>query len=167
MQFHFEKGDQMKPILKIIKTILSLAFIVTLIVLVWALFTAMVKSFGEFTSSIEPTIVVAILSGLFAIIVNAVSKTIERKGTEFAAQKSKMCEIYEAFLHELYNIQNESKVSELLKEYHHKFAVNSSDLVYDAFIAMSDDFEKSKKLNSDMLIKEIRKELRVSKSINN
>ena len=66
-----------------LKFVLSLAFLVALVLLVWSLFTSMVKVFGDYTSTVEPTIVVAIISGLGAIIINAVSKNSERKNQAF------------------------------------------------------------------------------------
>lgn len=56
------------------KGIAALLFLIFLILLGWALLTSMIKVFGEYTSAVELTIVVAIISGLGAIIVNAISK---------------------------------------------------------------------------------------------
>ena len=85
----------------VIKGIFAIFFLGALSILVWALFTTMVKTFGDYTSTVEPTIVVAILSGLGAIIVNAISKSSERKSQILMKSKEKMTEVYESFLSEL------------------------------------------------------------------
>ena len=85
------------------KGLFALCFLIFLIVLGWAMFTSMVKVFGEYTSAIEPTIVVAIVSGLGAIIVNAIAKVSERKNQAFTIAKEKMTAIYESFLTDLDN----------------------------------------------------------------
>ena len=83
------------------KGLLALCFLIGLVLLCWAMFTSMVKVFGEYTSAVEPTIVVAIVSGLGAIIVNAISKGSERKNQAFTSTKEKMTAVYESFLTEL------------------------------------------------------------------
>ena len=61
------------------KGLAALLFLIFLILLGWSLLTSMIKVFGDYTSTVEPTIVVAIISGFGAIIVNAISKHSERK----------------------------------------------------------------------------------------
>lgn len=144
-----------------IKFILSLVFIIMLILLAWSLLTSMVKIFGDQTKSVEPTIVVAIISGLGAIIVNAVSKSSERKNQAFMKSKEKMVEVYENFLKELADASNEEK-SAVLAKYDNLFAVNASDDTYNEFIA----FKNSENKDVARLIVSIRNELKVSSKKN-
>ena len=144
-----------------IKFILSLVFIIMLILLAWSLLTSMVKVFGDQTKSVEPTIVVAIISGLGAIIVNAVSKSSERKNQAFMKSKEKMVEVYENFLKELADASNEEK-SAVLAKYDNLFAVNASDDTYNEFIALKNSENK----DVARLIVSIRNELKVSNKKN-
>ena len=144
-----------------IKFILSLVFIIMLILLAWSLLTSMVKVFGDQTKSVEPTIVVAIISGLGAIIVNAVSKSSERKNQAFMKSKEKMVEVYENFLKELADASNEEK-SAVLAMYDNLFAVNASDDTYNEFIALKNSENK----DVARLIVSIRNELKVSNKKN-
>ena len=144
-----------------IKFILSLVFIIMLILLAWSLLTSMVKVFGDQTKSVEPTIVVAIISGLGAIIVNAVSKSSERKNQAFMKSKEKMVEVYESFLKELADAPNE-EISAVLAKYDSLFAVNASDDTYNEFVAL----KNSKNKDATRLIISIRNELKVSSKKN-
>lgn len=74
--------------------------------------TSMVKVFGDYTSTVEPTIVVALISGLGAIIVNAISKNSERKNQAFIKSKEKMAEVYESFFTDFYSSSPE-KIAEV------------------------------------------------------
>lgn len=121
----------------------------------------MIKVFGDQTKSIEPTIVVAILSGLGAIIVNAVSKQSERKNEVFIKSKEKMAEVYESFLADFNNASDET-VSAILNKYQNVFAVNSSDDTYQEFLAL----KASKTKDPSRLIISIRNELKVSNQKN-
>ena len=145
----------------IIKGILGIFFLGWLGILVWALFMAMVKTFGEYTSTVEPTIVVAIISGLGAIIVNAISKSSERKGQAFIKSKEKMVEVYESFLNDFNGVSNEEK-SAVIKKYDNLFAVNASDDTYNEFIALKNAENK----DSTRLVISIRNELKVSSKKN-
>lgn len=80
------------------KGLAALLFLIFLIMLGWSLLISMVKVFGDYASTVEPTIVVAIISGLGAIIVNAISKNSERKNQAFMKSKEKMAEVCESFL---------------------------------------------------------------------
>lgn len=144
-----------------LKFVLSLAFLVALVLLGWSLFTSMVKVFGDYTSTVEPTIVVAIVSGLGAIIVNAISKHSERKNQVFVKSKEKMVEVYESFLKELADASNEEK-SAVLAKYDNLFAVNASDDTYNEFIALKNSENK----DVARLIVSIRNELKVSNKKN-
>ena len=144
-----------------LKFVLSLAFLVALVLLGWSLFTSMVKVFGDYTSTVEPTIVVAIVSGLGAIIVNAISKHSERKNQVFVKSKEKMVEVYESFLKELADASNEEK-SAVLAKYDNLFAVNASDDTYNEFIALKNSENK----DVARLIVSIRNELKVSSKKN-
>ena len=132
-----------------------------LILLAWSLLTSMVKVFGDQTKSVEPTIVVAIISGLGAIIVNAVSKSSERKNQAFMKSKKKMVEVYENFLKELADASNEEK-SAVLAKYDSLFEVNASDDTYNEFIALKNSENK----DATRLIVSIRNELKVSSKKN-
>lgn len=144
-----------------LKFVLSLVFLIALIMLGWSLFTSMVKVFGDYTSTVEPTIVVAIISGLGAIIVNAASKSSERKNQAFMKSKEKMVEVYEAFLKEFSDAPNEAK-SSVLAKYDSLFAVNASDDTYNEFIAL----KKSETKDATRFIVSIRNELKVSSKKN-
>ena len=143
------------------KGLAALLFLIFLIIFGWALFSSMVKVFGDYTSTVEPTIVVAIISGLGAIIVNAVSKSSERKNQSFMKSKEKMIEVYENFLKELTDAPNEEK-SALLAKYDSLFAVNASDDTYNEFIALKNSENK----DATRLIVSIRNELKVSNKKN-
>ena len=145
----------------VIKGIFGIFFLGALGILVWSLFTAMVKTFGDYTSSVEPTIVVAIVSGLGAIIVNAISKNSERKSQIFMKSKEKMVEVYEAFLNDLSEATDDEK-SAIFKKYDSLFAVNASDDTYNEFIALKNAENK----NTTRLIVSIRNELKVSSKKN-
>ena len=145
----------------VIKGIFGIFFLGALGILVWALFTAMVKTFGDYTSSVEPTIVVAIVSGLGAIIVNAISKNSERKSQIFMKSKEKMVEVYEAFLNDLREATDDEK-SAIFKKYDSLFAVNASDDTYNEFIALKNAENK----DTTRLIVSIRNELKVSNKKN-
>ena len=132
-----------------------------LILLAWSLLTSMVKVFGDQTKSVEPTIVVAIISGLGAIIVNAVSKSSERKNQAFMKSKEKMVEVYENFLKELADASNEDK-SAVLAKYDSLFAVNASDDTYNEFVVLKNSENK----DATRLIISIRNELKVSSKKN-
>ena len=142
---------------KILRTIASLVILVFFIMLAWGLFTSMVKVFGDYTSTVEPTIVVAIISGLVAIIVNAVSKHSERKNQVFMKSKEKMSEVYESFLKDFEDASAEG-VETVFKKYESIFAVNASDDTYTEFLALRAGKEK----NTIRLIVSIRNELKVS-----
>ena len=143
------------------KGMAALGFLVALILLVWAMFTSMVKVFGDYTSSVEPTIVVAIVSGLGAIIVNAISKSSERKNEVFAKTKDKMGEVYETFLKDFSDAPNEEKGAVLAK-YDSLFAVNATDNTYNEFIALKSSDDK----DTTRLVVAIRNELKVSNKKN-
>ena len=143
------------------KGLAALGFLIFLIIFGWALFSSMVKVFGDYTSTVEPTIVVAIISGLGAIIVNAVSKSSERKNVAFMKSKEKMVEVYESFLKELADVPNEEK-SAVLAKYDSLFAVNASDDTYNEFIALKNSENK----DATRLIVSIRNELKVSSKKN-
>lgn len=145
----------------IIRGILGIFLLAWLFILVLALFTAMVKTFGEHTSTVEPTIVVAIISGLGAIIVNAISKSSERKGQAFIKSKEKMVEVYEAFFNDFNSVSDEER-SAVLKKYESLFAVNASDDTYNEFIALKSADTK----DTTRLIISIRNELKVSSKKN-
>ena len=144
-----------------IKFILSLVFIIMLILLAWSLLTSMVKVFGDQTKSVEPTIVVAIISGLGAIIVNAISKNSERKNQAFMKSKEKMVEVYETFLNDFDGVSDEER-SAVLKKYESLFAVNASDDTYNEFVALKNTENK----DTTRLIVSIRNELKVSSKKN-
>ena len=143
------------------KGVAAIGFLVVLLLLSWAIFTSMVKVFGDYTSSVEPTIVVAILSGLCAIIVNAISKNSERKNEAFTKAKDKMGKVYEAFLKDFSDAPNEAKNSVLAK-YDNIFAVNASDNTYNEFIVLKNAENK----DTTRLIISIRNELKVSNKKN-
>lgn len=144
-----------------LKGLAALVFLIFLIILGWALFTSMVKVFGDYTSTVEPTIVVAIISGLGAIIINAVSKSSERKNEAFMKSKEKMIKVYEAFLNDLSEATDEEK-SSIFKKYDSQFAVNASDDTYNEFIALKNSENK----DATRLIVSIRNELKVSNKKN-
>ena len=145
----------------VLKFVLSLAFLVALILLGWSLFTSMIKVFGDYTSTVEPTIVVAIISGLGAIIVNAVSKSSERKNQVFIKSKDKMAEVYEAFLNDFSEATDDEK-SAVLAKYDSLFAVNATDNTYNEFIALKNGENK----DTTRLVISIRNELKVSNKKN-
>lgn len=143
------------------KTLISLTFLIIFVLLVWSLFTSMVKIFGDYTSTVEPTIVVAIISGLGAIIVNAVSKSSERKNETFMKSKEKMVKVYEDFLKDFNEISDNEK-STVLSKYENLFAINASDDTYNEFIAL-----KNKEIkDTTRLIVSIRNELKISNKKN-
>lgn len=144
-----------------LKFVLSLAFLGALVLLGWSLFTSMVKVFGDYTSTVEPTIVVAIISGLCAIIVNAILKHSERKNQIFVKSKEKMVEVYETFLKEFSNAPKDEK-STVLAKYDSLFAVNASDNTYNEFIALKNSENK----DVTRLIVSVRNELKVSSKKN-
>ena len=143
------------------KTLISLTFLIIFVLLVWSLFTSMVKIFGDYTSTVEPTIVVAIISGLGAIIVNAFSKSSERKSETFIKSKEKMFKVYEDFLKDFNEISYNEK-STVLSKYENLFAINASDDTYNEFIAL-----KNKEIKDiTRLIVSIRNELKISNKKN-
>lgn len=143
------------------KGLAALGFLIFLIIFGWALFSSMVKVFGDYTSTVEPTIVVAIISGLGAIIVNAVSKSSERKNVAFMKSKEKMVEVYEAFLNDFSGATDDEK-SLVFKKYDNLFAVNASDDTYNEFVALKNSENK----DATRLIISIRNELKVSNKKN-
>ena len=148
------------------KGILALLIIVFLILLGWSLFTSMIKVFGEYTSTVEPTIVVAIISGLGAIIVNAISKNSERKNQIFMKSKEKMTEVYETVLKEFLDAGSEQQINDVFKKNQSIFAVNSSDDTYKEFLNAKVQYETKKQLDISRLITSIRKEIKISNKIN-
>lgn len=124
----------------------------------------MIKVFGEYTSAVEPTIVVAIISGLGAIIVNAISKHSERKSQIFMKAKEKMTEFYESFLGELSSADSDDAIKSVFSKYKSVFAVNSSDDTYKEFLALESNYLTSK--NTDRLIVSIRNEMKLSNKKN-
>lgn len=154
-----------KSLLLAIKFILSLAFLIALIILGWTLLTSMIKVFGDYTSSVEPTIVVAFISGLGAIIVNAISKHSERKSELFSKSKDKMAPIYESFLAALLEM-NEQRLNDAFGKYESAFAVNSSDETLKEFYEMKKQFKESKALDATRFIIAVRKEMKVSNKSN-
>ncbi len=149
-------------IITAIKFVLSLLFIIALIMLIWALFTSMVKVFGDYTSSVEPTIIVAIISGLGAIIVNAISKNSERKNQMFAKTKEKMVDVYEAFLSELDSSKEDANKKLVFDKFQSVFAVNSSDDTYKEFLALKESENK----DTTRFVTSLRNELKVSSKKN-
>lgn len=148
----------------ILKAIGALLILVALFVLGWALLTSMVAVFGDMTSSVEPTIVVAILSGLGAIIVNAISKSSDRKSQVFIKHKEKMVDIYESFLNELSAADTEGNIDLVFNKYKSVFAVNSSDDTYNEFLALESNYKTNK--NTERLVISIRNEMKVSNKKN-
>lgn len=146
------------------KGLAALLFLLFLIILGWSLLTSMVKVFGDYTSTVEPTIVVAIISGLGAIIVNAISKYSERKSQIFMKSKEKMTGIYESFLNELSVANNDDAIKTVFGKYKSVFAVNSSDDTYKEFLALESNYSTDK--NSDRLIVSIRNEMKLSNKKN-
>ena len=144
-----------------LKFVLSLAFLVALVLLGWSLFTSMVKVFGDYTSTVEPTIVVAIVSGLGAIIVNAISKHSERKNQVFVKSKEKMTAVYESFLTE-FNNSSAEETTAVFTKYQSAFSVNASDDTYKEFLAL----KESNSQDASRLIVSIRNELKVSSKKN-
>ena len=140
-----------------LKFIFSLVFLITLIMVAWSLFTSMAKVFGDQTKTVEPTIAVAIISALGAIIVNAISKHSERKNQEFIRTKEKMTKEYELFLKD-FNEATEEKRKDILIKFHSAFAVNSSDNTYQEFLKLLN----GDSLDCKRLITSIRNELKVS-----
>lgn len=140
------------------KAILALVFLAFFISLVWVLFTSMIKVFGDSTSTVEPTVVVAIISGLGAIIVNAISKNSDRKSQLLMKTKDKMVSVYEDFLNELSEAKTDDDKKTVMEKYQSVFAVNSSDETYSEFLAL----KKSNQTNTERIIIAIRKELKVS-----
>ena len=143
------------------KGLLALCFLIVLVLLGWAMFTSMVKVFGEYTSAIEPTIVVAIVSGLGAIIVNAIAKVSERKNQAFTITKEKMTAVYESFLTELDGTPTAEDASVFAK-YQSLFAVNASDDTYQEFLVLKDSENK----DPSRLIVSMRNELKISNKKN-
>ena len=143
------------------KSLAALCFLIFLIIMGWALFTSMVKVFGDYTSTVEPTIVVAIVSGLGAIIVNAISKHSERKNQVFMKSKEKMSEVYESFLTDFYSSSPE-EIAAVFTKYQSVFAVNASDDTYNEFLALRDSTNN----DCSRLIISIRNELKVSSKKN-
>ncbi len=148
------------------KGMLALAFLVVLAMLGWALFTSMVKVFGEFTSTVEPTIVVAIISGLGAIIVNAISKHSERKSQLLTQTKEKMVPVYEQFLSSFNAADSEEKVQAVFEAYQPQFAVNSSDATYAEFQTIITQYKKDKTKDTVRFVTALRKELKISNKTN-
>lgn len=140
------------------KAILALVFLAFFISLVWVLFTSMIKVFGDSTSTVEPTVIVAIISGLGAIIVNAISKNSDRKSQLLMKTKDKMVSVYEDFLKELSEAKTDDDKKTVMEKYQSVFAVNSSDETYSEFLAL----KKSNQTNTERIIIAIRKELKVS-----
>lgn len=143
------------------KGLAALGFLIFLIVFGWALFSSMVKVFGDYTSTVEPTIVVAIISGLGAIIVNAISKHSERKNQVFVKSKEKMTEVYESFLTEFNNASPE-RTAAVFTKYQSAFSVNASDDTYKEFLALKESNSK----DASRLIVSIRNELKMSNKKN-
>lgn len=141
----------------IFKGLVALLFLLFLIMLGWAMLTSMVKVFGDYTSTVEPTIVVALISGLGAIIVNAISKNSERKKQAFIKSKEKMAEVYESFFTDFYSSSPE-KIAEVFTKYQSVFAINASDDTYKEFLALKESDDK----DCSRLIVSIRNELKVS-----
>lgn len=148
--------------MKVIKFIFSLASIVVLLILGWAIFTSMIKVFGDYTSSVEPTIIVAIISGLGAIIVNAISKSNEQKSLMLEKSKDKMSIIYENFLASLFDTKDKKEAAAIFSQYKSVFAVNSSGDTYNEFLKLQLTYVQGKMINTDQLIIAIRKELKIS-----
>lgn len=149
----------------VLKALGALVILAVLIIVAWALLTSMVKVFGDYTSTIEPTIVVAIISGLGAIIINAISKYGDRKSQQLTKQQEKMSLIYESFLDELQvavKEQSTDSTDKVLSKYKPKFEVNASDDTYNEFCAIETVFKNTQQIQTDRLILSIRKELKVS-----
>ncbi len=149
-------------IITAIKFVFSLLFIIAFAILVWALFTSMVKVFGDYTSSVEPTIIVAIISGLGAIVVNAISKNSERKNQMFSKTKEKMVDVYEAFLSELDSAKIDEDKKLVFDKFQSVFAVNSSDDTYKEFLALKENENK----DTTRFVTSLRNELKVSSKKN-
>lgn len=143
------------------KGLAALLFLIFLILLGWSLLTSMIKVFGDYTSTVEPTIVVAIISGLGAIIVNAVSKHSERKSQIFMKSKEKMTGVYESFLTDL-NAASAEETSAVFDKYQSAFAVNALDDTYKEFLVLKESEHK----DCSRLITSIRNELKVSSKKN-
>lgn len=148
----------------VLKAIGALLILVALVMFGWSLLTSMVKVFGDATSSIEPTIVVALISGLGAIIVNAISKNSDRKSQVFIKQKEKMVDVYESFLNELSVADTEENIDLVFNKYKSVFAVNSSDDTYNEFLALENNYKTDK--NTERLVISIRNEMKVSNKKN-
>lgn len=115
----------------------------------------------NYTSTVEPTIVVAIISGLGAIIVNAISKHSERKSQIFVKSKEKMTEVYASFLNDL-NAASAEETSAVFDKYQSAFAVNALDDTYKEFLVLKESDHK----DCSRLITSIRNELKVSSKKN-
>lgn len=149
----------------VIKAIIALIILVALAIGAWALLTSMVKVFGDYTSTVEPTIVVAIISGLGAIVVNAISKHSERKSELFSKAKDKMAPSYEEFLTAIASKDNE-KIEKAFEQYESVIAVNSSDDTYKEFLAMKEQYKANKNIEPKRFITALRKEMKVSNKSN-
>ena len=152
-------------LLTAIKFILSLMFIIALILLGWSLLTSMIKVLGDYTSTVEPTIVVAIISGLGAIMVNAISKHSERKSELFSKAKDKMAPSYEEFLTAISSKDNK-EIEKAFEQYESVIAVNSSDDTYKEFLAIKEQYKATKNIEPKRFITALRKEMKVSNKSN-
>lgn len=145
----------------IFRGLAALLFSIVVIILGWSLLTSMVKVFGDYTSTVEPTIVVAIISGLGAIIVNAYSKNSERKNQVFMKSKEKMAQVYQSFLMDFYRASPE-EIAAVFTKYQSVFAVNASDDTYKEFLSLKNGGCH----DCTRLIVSIRNELKVSSKKN-
>ena len=147
----------------IFKTVLSLIILVMLLICAWVLLTSMIKVFGDYPSSVEPTIVVAILSGVVAIIVNAVSKGVERNGSLLLKKKEKLVPAYEEFLRAASSAKTDEEFRGVCATYEAIFAVNASDETYLEFMTI-----KNSKVPVDLtqFIALLRRELKVGRKTN-
>lgn len=149
----------------VLKAIIALIVLIVLAIGAGALLISIVRVFGDYTSSVEPTIVVAIISGLGAIIVNAISKHSERKSELLSNAKDKMAPSYVELLTAI-SCKDDKRISDAFDKYESVIAVNSSDDTYKEFLIMKEQYKATQSVDSKRFITAMRKEMRVSNKSN-
>ena len=149
-------------ILKWVKFFTSLVFLIVFVVLVWVLFTSLVKVFNDTLSGAETTIVVAVVSAVVSIITIVISKSSDRKMARITETKNTNQSKYDELLKEIIDCTTNSQLQAIDKKYSSFILTHSNDEVLFEF----NRYLKTGNFDHSRLVVAIRKELALSKKNN-
>ena len=147
---------------KIIKCVAHLLLLALLIMMGWVILVSAKNVFENYTSTSAPIIVVSTLSGLFVVVVHAISKHLERQNALFIRSCDRTCELYEKFLKDFLNANSDREKECVIAGYQSAFAVNASCRTYHEFLLVQQQVKNNNTVEISQLINAFREELKLA-----